>query len=356
MPKSTSAALKAHMGEMVTSTTWCFKVKRRDGVILALTSFSSNLPIDLGDGDGEITYYADGGIMIKTDRQRDTLAVDSMDVDALFESDLITEADLRAGLYDRAELELFEVNWADVSQGRIWHKRSYFGEVTLKDNDYQFEARGMEQLYGQNICEVYQSICRAKFGDARCGAPIDPADWLATTDYVIADLPSGVDYDYVLATVYDGRIYKCTVAGQSGATEPIWDTTPGNDTVDGTVTWTCFDAWTKEGAVASPAPTRSQFETDLDAGSVQFVGGVIVWLTGLNAGLASEVKSIDSGSLIDLYLAAPFTVAIGDTFKIRPGCNGLLATCRDTFDRVHWRRAEDYLPGEANLKQYPSRR
>lgn len=353
MAKATSAALKSHMGEMVTKMAWCFKLKRRDGVILGVTSFNSDLEFDLGDGDGTVTYHSDGGVVIRTDRQRATLAVDSMDVDALFESALVSEVDLRAGIYDAAEIELFEVRWDNVSDGRLWHKRSYFGEITLKDNDYAFEARGMEQRYAQNICDVYQSICRAKFGDARCRAPIDPAVWAATTPYVIADLPGDVDFDYVTASAYDGRLYKCTVAGTSGASEPVWDPVPGNDTIDGTVTWTCLDAWTKEGAVTTPAPTRTQFQTDLDAGSVQFTGGVIVWLTGLNAGLANEVKSIDSGSLVDLFLAAPFDVMIGDTFKIRSGCDGLLPTCRDTFDRVHWRRAEDWLPGEANLLQYP---
>lgn len=353
MPKATSAGFKTHIEEPVTRTTWCFKVKRRDGTILGVTAFPSDLEFDLGDGDGSVTYYADGGYVIRTDRQRDTLAVDSMDIDALFESPLVNESDLRAGIYDGAELEMFEVIWDDLAEGRIWHKRSFFGEVTLKDNDYAFEARGLEQRYSQNICEVYQGICRAKFGDGRCGAPIDPADWQATSDYVVADLENGVDYDYVTATVYDGRIYKCSVPGTTGGGEPVWDTTPGNDTVDGTVTWTCVDAWTKEGTVTTPAPTRLQFQSDLTAGSLQFIGGVVVWLTGLNAGLASEVKSIDSGSLIDLFLAAPFDVGVGDTFKIRSGCDGLLATCRDTFDRVHWRRAEDYLPGEANMTRYP---
>lgn len=353
MPKSTSAPLAAHIGQMVTSTTWCFKLKRRDGVIVGMTSFNTDLPIDLGDGDGSIIYYADGGMLVRTDRQRSTLAVDSMDLDGLFQSALVSETDLRAGIYDGAEIEMFEVNWADLSQGRLWHKRSYFGEVTLKDNLYLFEARGIEQRFAQNICEVYQKVCRAKFGDARCGAPIDPAVWVAATPYAVADLETGVDYDYVTASVYDGRIYKCTVAGTSDATEPVWDTTPGNLTVDGTVTWTCVDAWTKEAEVTAPAPTRTQFQTDLAAASVQFSGGVIVWLTGLNAGLAVEVKLIDSGSLVDLYLAAAFDVVIGDTFKIRPGCDGALATCRDTFDRVHWRRAEDYLPGEANMTRYP---
>jgi hypothetical protein len=38
----------------------------------------------------------------------------------------------------------------------------------------------------------------------------------------------------------DPHVFACTTAGTSDATtEPTWDTTPGNTTSDGTVTWTC---------------------------------------------------------------------------------------------------------------------
>jgi hypothetical protein len=33
--------------------------------------------------------------------------------------------------------------------------------------------------------------------------------------------------------------FQCTTAGTTSGSEPTWDTTPGNTTSDGTVTWTC---------------------------------------------------------------------------------------------------------------------
>jgi hypothetical protein len=39
----------------------------------------------------------------------------------------------------------------------------------------------------------------------------------------------------------NGLRYRVTVAGTSGATQPIWPTTVGNTIVDGTVTWICED-------------------------------------------------------------------------------------------------------------------
>ena len=57
------------------------------------------------------------------------------------------------------------------------------------------------------------------------------SDWAATTAYVVGDV--------VKATSGNETIYfHCTTAGTSGGSEPTWDTTVGNTTVDATVTWT----------------------------------------------------------------------------------------------------------------------
>lgn len=54
--------------------------------------------------------------------------------------------------------------------------------------------------------------------------------WAALTAYAVGDI--------VWPTTANGRIYRCTVAGTSGASEPTFPTSAAGTVVDGTVTWT----------------------------------------------------------------------------------------------------------------------
>ncbi len=66
---------------------------------------------------------------------------------------------------------------------------------------------------------------------------VDPPAWTATTVKAVGDA--------VRPTTRVGRNFEATAivgAGNTGATEPAWDTVIGNETVDGDVTWTARDA------------------------------------------------------------------------------------------------------------------
>ena len=71
------------------------------------------------------------------------------------------------------------------------------------------------------------------------------ADWAASSAY---GLNQSVSYDdargsWVRASDRTVAVlFECTTAGTSGGSEPTWDTTAGNTTTDGTVTWTARDA------------------------------------------------------------------------------------------------------------------
>ena len=62
----------------------------------------------------------------------------------------------------------------------------------------------------------------------------------------------------VRPTTGNGKLYECTTAGTTAATEPTWPTTVGNTVADGTVVWTCRAGATHDGVVRFDGidPTR----------------------------------------------------------------------------------------------------
>lgn len=54
--------------------------------------------------------------------------------------------------------------------------------------------------------------------------------WAATTAQIVNNI--------IVPITANGHVYKCTVAGTTGAVEPTWVLTAGGTVVDGTVTWT----------------------------------------------------------------------------------------------------------------------
>lgn len=74
-----------------------------------------------------------------------------------------------------------------------------------------------------------------------------------------------------------------------------------------------------------------------------FNQGTLVGLTGLNTGYKRTITLIDAGVI---YLLHPwiFTVSVGDTFTILPGCDHTLATCTDTFNNLEHFGGFPYIP------------
>lgn len=87
-----------------------------------------------------------------------------------------------------------------------------------------------------------------------------------------------------------------------------------------------------------------------------FDGGLVLWLTGNNAGMNQEIKTWVSGTrTITLFLPAPCgDIQVGDTFQIRPGCQKrLVEDCRDKFSNAINYVGEPHVPGTDALLNFP---
>lgn len=160
--KSASTALATHVaGETMTLAT-CWKVTRGDGTVLGFTDHDQDITFS------SVLYQASTGYTRSAIHTIANLSVDNLDIESALNSDTLDAADLRAGLWDGAEVEIFLVNWQNLGQGKVTLKRGTIGQVELKDSVFRAELRGLTQALQQQIVELYTPDCRADLGDARC--------------------------------------------------------------------------------------------------------------------------------------------------------------------------------------------
>ena len=160
--KSISAELAYHIAGDVTSLATCWRIARRDGVVLGFTTHDRALVID------NVTYRAASGFSPSAIAASNALSVDNLDVAGALSSSAITEADLRDGWFDFAKIEIFQVNWAELTQGKLNLVSGRLGEVSITDHRFTAEIRGLAQSLQQPVGEVYSPECRADLGDERC--------------------------------------------------------------------------------------------------------------------------------------------------------------------------------------------
>ncbi len=160
--KSSTTQLTAHLAGETTTLATCWKVTRRDGEVFGFTDHDFDLTVD-----GQL-YEARTGYTRSAVHTIANLAVDNLDIESALDSETLNAADLRAGVWDGAEVEIFLVNWSALSQGKIILKRGTIGQVDLKDTVFKAELRGLTQALSQQIVELYTPDCRADLGDSRC--------------------------------------------------------------------------------------------------------------------------------------------------------------------------------------------
>lgn len=160
--KTISNDLAGHLAGEVTTLCTCWKLTRVDSIVLGFTDHDKELTVS------GVTYQAASGFNPTAIAGNANLAVDNLDVEGLLSSDAIAEADVLSGLYDFAEVDIFLVNYADLSQGRLDLRSGWLGEVTLEDGRFTAELRGLAQRLTHTIGELYSPSCRAQLGDPRC--------------------------------------------------------------------------------------------------------------------------------------------------------------------------------------------
>lgn len=158
MAKTISPALKAHYAQGSTTISRQWKATRKDGVILAVTTCTRDLMID------GVLYLAAEGFNPRAVQQEASTAVANTEIAGALQGDL-TELEFEAGLWDGCEVEIFEVNYRDLSMGRLYLGTMTMGNVSIARGSFQAEMRGLTQSLQKTVGRVVTAGCPWKFGD-----------------------------------------------------------------------------------------------------------------------------------------------------------------------------------------------
>jgi uncharacterized phage protein (TIGR02218 family) len=179
--KQIPSGLLAHYQQGTTTIAACWKLTRQDGQVFGFTEHDNDLVID------GITYLAKTGFTPTAVQTQSKLAVDNLNANGILDSVIIQEQDLASGKWDYAEIEIFLVNYEDLSQGRDILVTGRIGEVTVGDSTFRAEVRGLANAYSQANFLIYQPGCRANFGDSKCGVDLGPLTVSGTIESVSND-------------------------------------------------------------------------------------------------------------------------------------------------------------------------
>lgn len=166
--RTVPTALAGHLAGEATTTCHCWRVTRRDAVVLGFTEHDRDL---LFDGT---TFLAASGFAASEAEAATGLTANADEVAGGFSSAAIREEDLAAGLFDGARMELFLVNWAAPGEHMLLNVRE-IGEVSRAGGAFRAELRSIAHRLDQPQGRVYGRRCDASLGDARCG--VDLAAW-----------------------------------------------------------------------------------------------------------------------------------------------------------------------------------
>lgn len=165
--KSIPIALQAHYDGASVSTCLLCKVTTKTGQTLAFTSLDADLTYD--DGTGSVSYLASNGFTPQRFEASADTAVDNTEFQGWVQDTGITEAQIRAGLFDFARIVVYRVNYLDPGMGHELVMAGTAGETTFSEHGWRTEFRSKTQQLKQTISQPYSLRCRAQFGDARCG-------------------------------------------------------------------------------------------------------------------------------------------------------------------------------------------
>jgi len=152
----------------VATLAWCWRLARRDGVVIGLTSHDRDLIV------GGVPYRAAPGVKPSAIETSDGLDAQTMDLEGAIASDAIMAADLDAGRWDGAALTLFVTDWTAPEMAPVMVAEGALGAVERRGAAFTAELQGVTRALDRPVGPATSPSCRAAFGDRACRIDLAP--------------------------------------------------------------------------------------------------------------------------------------------------------------------------------------
>lgn len=168
---------KAHVESGATTLANCWRIGRRDGVVLGFTDHDQTLTF------AGTNYLPAHGLDGGETAQKLGPQTATSEVVGILHSAAIAEEDILLGRYDGAAVETWRVNWRDPAQRQLM-RRSTIGEIIREDGLFRAELRSAQHALNQPKGRIYQALCDASVGDGRCGVDLDAPAFKAVANTI----------------------------------------------------------------------------------------------------------------------------------------------------------------------------
>jgi len=156
------SAMTAILAQPLCAFAFCWRLERRDGVTIGLTSHDRILEID-ALAYRPVPAITPGAILLGGEG-----APDLTDISGGLSCAAISEMDLDAGRWDGARLGLYLTEWTDP--GMLWLElaQGRLGGIERQDGQYSVTLQGAATMLDRPVAPVTSPTCRARLGDEAC--------------------------------------------------------------------------------------------------------------------------------------------------------------------------------------------
>lgn len=175
--------------ENLVTMAWCWRLSRRDGVVIGLTSHDKDLLW------GGLTYRAAPGMRPSALEMRDHLDAATMDMEGAIASDVIMERDLDAGRWDGALMAFYVTDWTAPEVAPVLMAEGVLGAIERRGASFAAELQGVTRALDAPVCPATSPSCRAELGGRDCRinlAPLTHVRQVVAVDGAVVTLDNAV--------------------------------------------------------------------------------------------------------------------------------------------------------------------